>query len=216
MGECRFDNYDACPCGCGKCLCVECIGEASRLAVVALIHERDGLRADLAAMTDRAEAAESRESSMVSVRDLTIRDLRADLVAMTRERDEAIQLGVDLTNLLHGDESYLRGMSDAREAGVVDRCTERPSVATVARIVEESGTRQLRADLAAARADVERLRAFVRDSAYVVANVRTGDNRCGSCHALIHMCELADPKCRGAAARALLAETAPKGPHADT
>ena len=62
---------------------------------------------------------------------------------------EAIQLGVDLTNLLHGDESYLRGMSDAREAGVVDRCTERPSVATVARIVEESGTRQLRADLAA-------------------------------------------------------------------
>lgn len=116
MGECRFDNYDACPCGCGKCLCVECIGEASRLAVVALIHERDGLRADLAA----------------------------------------------------------------------------------------------------ARADVERLRAFVRDSAYVVANVRTGDNRCGSCHALIHMCELADPKCRGAAARALLAETAPKGPHADT
>ena len=20
MGECRFDNYDACPCGCGKCL----------------------------------------------------------------------------------------------------------------------------------------------------------------------------------------------------
>ena len=153
---------------------------------------------------------------MVSVRDSTIRDLRADLVAMTRERDEAIQLGVDLTNLLHGDESYLRGMSDAREAGVVDCCTERPSVATAVAFVEESGTRQLRADLAAARADVERLRAFVRDSAYVVVNVRTGDNRCGSCHALIHMCELADRECRGAAARALLAETAPKGPHADT
>ena len=98
----------------------------------------------------------------------------------------------------------------------VTKISHRASVATVARIVEESGTRQLRADLTAARADVERLRAFVRDSAYVVANVRTGDNRCGSCHALIHMCELADPKCRGAAARALLAETAPKGPHADT
>ena len=67
MGECRFDNYDACPCGCGKCLCVECIGEASRLAVVALIHERDGLRADLAAMTKRAETAEEHIEKLVEI-----------------------------------------------------------------------------------------------------------------------------------------------------
>ena len=43
-----------------------------------------------------------------------------------------------------------------RERDEAIRCTERPSVATVARIVEESGTRQLRADLAAMTARAER------------------------------------------------------------